>query len=221
MRKDETSFCPIDRFWKKNAKGQREVLKGSLQEGMKVTGTISSIRSFGAFVRVGIVEGLIPISEIGWDRVEDIHEVLEVGQEVEVVAMKLDWEKDRLSFSLNRPCPTPGQTLTKDFPEGSRHHGTVVRLTEFGAFVTLVAGVDGLVHISKLGAGKRVNHPREVVAKGQIVEVKIDNIDKDNKRMSLSLVGVGTGGRSGKNRGRLQPSTQEQNPARWGLWQIF
>lgn len=168
---------------------QREALKGSLQEGMKVTGTISSIRTFGAFVRIDCVEGLIPISEISWDRVDDINDRLEVGQEVEVVAMKLDWEKDRLSFSIKRALPDPWENVEKDFPEGSHHHGAVVRLAEFGAFVTLAAGVDGLLHISKLGSGRRINHPREVVSKGQVVEVKIDKIDKENKRLSLSLVG--------------------------------
>ena len=116
---------------------QRETLKGSLREGMTVTGTISSIRSFGAFVKVDCIEGLIPISEIGWDRVEDISERLAVGQEVEVVAMKLDWEKDRLSFSLKQTLPDPWDSVEKDFPEGSRHRGTVVRLTDFGAFVSL------------------------------------------------------------------------------------
>ena len=168
---------------------QREVLKESLQEGMTVTGTISSIRSFGAFVRVDCLEGLIPISEIGWDRVEDISERLAVGQEVEVVAMKLDWEKERFSFSLKQTLPDPWDSVERDFPEGSRHRGTVVRLTDFGAFVTLAAGVDGLVHISKLGAGKRINHPREVVSKGQVVEIKVDKFDRDNKRLSLSLAG--------------------------------
>jgi small subunit ribosomal protein S1 len=168
---------------------QKEVLKSSLQEGMKVTGTISSIRSFGAFVRIGCVEGLIPISEISWDRVEDIHELMEVGQEVEVVAMKLDWEKDRLSFSYKQTLPDPWTNIEKDFPEGSSQHGTVVRLADFGAFVALAAGVDGLLHISKLGSGKRINHPREVVTKGQTVEVKIEKIDKENKRLSLSLAG--------------------------------
>ncbi len=156
---------------------------------MKVSGTISSIRSFGAFVRIGSIEGLIPISEIGWDRVEDIQERLAVGQEVEVVAMKLDWEKDRFSFSLKQALPDPWENVAKDFPEGSRLPGTVVRLTDFGAFVMLAPGVDGLLHISKLGAGKRINHPREVVSKGQVVEVKVDNIDRDNKRISLSLAG--------------------------------
>ena len=172
---------------------QREELRRSLHEGMKVAGTISSIRNFGAFVKVGVVEGLIPISEIGWDRVEDINEHLVVGQEVEVVAMNLDWEKDRLSFSLKRALPDPWENIENDFPAGSSHRGAVARLTNFGAFVTLAAGVDGLLHISKLGAGRRVNHPREVLTQGQVVEVKVESIDKENKRLSLSLAGSGRG----------------------------
>jgi small subunit ribosomal protein S1 len=121
--------------------------------------------------------------------VEDINERMQVGQEVEVMAMKLDWEKDRLSFSLKRALPDPWDNIEKDFPQGSQHSGTVVRLTNFGAFVSLAAGVDGLLHISKLGSGKRIKHPHEVVAKGQVVEVKIDSVDRENKRISLSLAG--------------------------------
>ncbi len=168
---------------------QKEALKDELREGMKVSGTISSIQGFGAFVRIGTVEGLIPISEIAYDRVEDIHQLLQVGQEVEVIALKLDWEKDRLSFSLKRAQPDPWKDIEQDFPPGSRHTGSIARLTNFGAFVTLAPGVDGLLHISKLGGAKRIKHPREAVAAGQIVEVKIDGIDKENKRLSLSLAG--------------------------------
>ncbi len=165
---------------------QREEQKSLLLEGARVRGTISSIHNFGAFVKIGSVDGLIPVSEIGWDRTEDINEVLKVGQEVEVVAIKLDWENDRLSFSLKRALPDPWESIEKDFPPGSRHMGTVVRLTNFGAFVSLAPGVDGLLHISKLGAGKRIRHPHEAVSKGQAIEVKIDAIDRENKRISLS-----------------------------------
>jgi small subunit ribosomal protein S1 len=114
---------------------------------------------------------------------------MEVGQEVEVVATNLDWDKDRLSFSLKRALPDPWNNIEKDFPLGSRRSGTVVRLTNFGAFVSLAPGVDGLLHISKLGSGRRIKHPHEVVAKGQVVEVRIDLIDRENKRISLSLAG--------------------------------
>jgi small subunit ribosomal protein S1 len=169
---------------------QKEEQKDSLREGARIRGTIASIHSFGAFVRVGAVEGLIPISEIAWDRVDDITKLLTVGQEVEVMVMKLDWEKDRLSFSLKRALPDPWESIEKDFPQGSVHSGTVVRLANFGAFVSLAPGVDGLLHISRMGSGKRIKHPHEVVAKDQIVEVKIDNIDTENKRISLSLPGT-------------------------------
>ena len=122
---------------------------------------------------------------------EDINQVLTVGQQVEVVAMNLDWEKDRLSFSLRQALPDPRENLEKDFPQGSRHKGTVARLTNFGAFVTLGPGVDGLLHISKLGAGKRIRHPHEAVEKGQVIEVKVDSVDAESKRISLSLAESG------------------------------
>ena len=166
---------------------QREALKASLREGMTVRGKIVSIRDFGAFVNVDGLEGLIPISEVGWGRVEDIREVLTEGQEVEVVVMKMDWEKNRFSFSLKEALPDPWENLERKYPEGSHHTGKVARLTHFGAFVTLEEGVDGLVHISKLGGGKRIHHPKDVVAEGQEIEVKVESIDKANKRLSLSL----------------------------------
>ncbi len=167
----------------------REEQKGLLRERMKVMGTIASIHKFGAFVKIGSLEGLIPISEISWDRVEDIHDLLEVGREVEVVATNLDWDKDRLSFSLKRALPDPWNNIETDFPQGSRHSGAVARLTNFGVFISLAPGVDGLLHISKLGSGKRIKHPHEMLAKGQAVEVRIDSVDRDNKRISLSLAG--------------------------------
>ena len=168
---------------------EKDALRETLREGMKVRGTVSSIQSFGAFVKIGPVEGLIPISEIGWERVEDISRYLGIGQEVEVVALKLEWEKDRLSFSLKRSLPDPWDSIENDFPEGSCHSGTVARLTNFGAFVTLAPGVDGLLHISKLGAGRRISHPHEVLAKGQAVDVKVESVDRENKRLALSLAG--------------------------------
>ena len=168
---------------------KREVLKETLQEGMTVKGTITSIQKFGAFVDIDGIEGLIPISEIGWSRIEDVKEVLTEGQNVEVVIMKLDWENDRFSFSLKQALPDPWQNITMRIPVGSSHSGTVVRLTKFGAFVNLAEGIDGLIHISKLGGGRRINHPREVLEEGQTVDVNVEDIDADQKRISLSLVG--------------------------------
>ncbi|MCK8601014.1 30S ribosomal protein S1 [Desulfoferrobacter suflitae] len=165
---------------------QKESLKATLHEGMTVKGVITSIRNFGAFVNIGGVEGLIPISEISYARVEDVHEFLAVDQEVEVVVTQLDWDKERYSFSLKKALPDPWQDISSKYPEGSQHTGVVARLTNYGAFVTLTDGVDGLIHISKLRGEKRINHPREVLAVGQSIEVKITAVDEENKRLSLS-----------------------------------
>jgi small subunit ribosomal protein S1 len=171
---------------------KREALKEQLQEGMAVKGKITSIKDFGAFVDVDGIEGLIPISEIGWSRTEDINEVLAEDQEVEVVILKLDWDNDRFSFSLKQALPDPWTDITEQFPPGSFHSGTVIKLARFGAFVNLASGIDGLIHISKLGGGRRINHPKEVVEEGQTVDVKIEDIDPKQKRISLALVGETT-----------------------------
>jgi len=171
---------------------KRQELQQNLHEGMAVKGKITSIKDFGAFVDVDGIEGLIPISEMSWSRTEDISEILTEGQEVEVVILKLDWNNERFSFSLKQALPDPWQDIAKNFPIGTFHSGTVARLTKFGAFVTLAAGIDGLIHISKLGGGRRINHPKEVVEEGQAVEVKIESIDPEQKRISLVLVGEAT-----------------------------
>jgi small subunit ribosomal protein S1 len=168
---------------------KREELREHLQEGMTVKGKITSIKDFGAFVDIGGIEGLIPISEIGWSRTENIHDVLTEDQDVEVVILKLDWENGRFSFSLKEALPDPWEDITKQFPVGSFHAAKVIRLAKFGAFINLAAGIDGLIHISKLGGGRRINHPKEVVEEGQAVEVKIEAIDQEQKRISLSLAG--------------------------------
>ncbi|MDX2433558.1 MAG: S1 RNA-binding domain-containing protein, partial [Desulfobacterales bacterium] len=164
-------------------------LKETLKEGMTVKGTITSIQKFGAFVDIDGIEGLIPISEIGWSRIEDIKEILNEGQDVEVVTLKLDWENERYAFSLKQTLADPWDSVSQKLPVGSSHSGTVVRLTKFGAFVNLAEGIDGLIHISKLGGGRRINHPKEVLEEGQNVEVKIEDINTDEKRLSLTLVG--------------------------------
>jgi small subunit ribosomal protein S1 len=154
---------------------------------MTVKGKITSIKDFGAFVDIDGLEGLIPISEIGWSRTEDIQKVLAEGQDVEVVILKLDWENERFAFSLKQALPDPWLDIEQRFPVGSLHAGKVVRLAKFGAFIHLAAGIDGLIHISKLGGGRRINHPKEVVEEGQAVDVKIEAIDQEQKRISLSL----------------------------------
>jgi small subunit ribosomal protein S1 len=165
-------------------------LKETLKEGMKVNGTVTSIQNFGAFVDIGGIEGLLPVSEIAWTRTEKVSSILSVGQAVEVIIKRLDWEQNRFSFSLKDATPDPWERVAEMFAIGSYHSGIVSRLAPFGAFVTLKEGVDGLIHISKLGAGKRINHPREVVKEGQSVEVQVEAVDAANRKLSLALAEV-------------------------------
>lgn len=168
----------------------REEVRAGISEGMTVSGTVTSLQDFGAFVDIGGLEGLIPISEIGWARTKDVREVLSIGQQVQVVIKTIDQEKERISLSLKDTLADPWEQVAEKYPEGSFHSGSVARLAPFGAFVTLSAGIDGLIHISKLGGGKRINHPREVLNEGEAVEVKIESIDRANRRLSLALAGA-------------------------------
>jgi len=167
---------------------QKEALRESLEEGMTVQGEITSIRKFGAFVDIGGLEGLIPISEISWGRVEDTESVLSVGQKVDVAIMKLDWANDKFSFSLKEIQPDPWINMGQIYSEGSTHKGKVARLAQFGAFITLEPGIDGLVHISELGKTKKIKHPGEVLEQGQTIEVKIGKIDEEARRISLLMI---------------------------------
>ncbi len=166
---------------------EKDLLKESLSVGMIMNATVTSIQKFGAFVRAGAVGGLLPISELGWKRVNDVSEVLSVGDEISVVLKFIDWENDKFSFSLKDTLPDPWEAMLQNLPVGSSHTGKVSRLAQFGAFVTIADGIDGLLHISKIGKGKRINHPREVLKEGEIVEVLIEGVDRDSKRISLAL----------------------------------
>jgi small subunit ribosomal protein S1 len=168
----------------------RDEAQAGISEGMTVVGTVTSLQDFGAFVDIGGLEGLIPISEVGWSRVKDIREVLSVGQQVKVVIKTIDREKERISLSLKDTLADPWSQVLEKFPEGSFHSGTVSRLAPFGAFVTLGDGVDGLIHISKLGAGKRINHPREALKEGEVVEVRVEGANLAERRISLALAGI-------------------------------
>ena len=164
----------------------KEQLRETLSEGDTIEGEITSIRDFGAFVDIGGVDGLIPVSEIGWSRVENVADFFTVGQKVSAVVKSIDWDKDRISLSYKETQADPWAEAAASFPEGSTREGTVSRLAQFGAFITLAPGVDGLIHISKLGGGRRINHPREVLEEGQSVEVMIESVDTAERRISLA-----------------------------------
>ncbi len=160
-------------------------LKETLNLGDRVHGKVTSILDFGAFIDFGGIEGLLPISEISWERTAKVKDVLKVGQEVDVVIKSMDWEKEKFSLSLRETLPNPWDTAAENFPVGSYHTGKICRLAQFGAFVSLTPTIDGLIHISKLGEGKKIQHPQDVVKIGQEIEVKVEKVDMINKRISL------------------------------------
>ena len=165
---------------------QRQRLEQELETGMQISGTVTSLRDFGAFVDIGGVDGLIPIGELAWGQTERVEDVLERGQKVEVIIKGLDWERDRISLSLRETTPSPWDQAAERYAVGSLHQGRVARLAPYGAFITLEPGLDGLVHISKLGSGRKLNHPREVLEIGQDLTVQVEGIDMAQKRISLA-----------------------------------
>jgi small subunit ribosomal protein S1 len=169
---------------------KKQALRQQLQEGMRVKGTVVSLQKFGAFVDIGGVEGLLPISEVAWSRTEKVSDVLHTGQVIEVVIKKIDWDQERFSFSLKDILTDPWAAAAEKYPVGTYHKGTVVRLAPFGAFVALSEGIDGLIHISKLGGGRRISHPREVLKEGQAIEVQVEAVDRDNRKISLALAEI-------------------------------
>jgi len=163
-------------------------LKQTLREGDVVSGVVRKLAQFGAFVDIGGPEGLIPISELAWGRVESVSDALSVGDEISVKITGLDWEKHRISLSLKQVQENPWDSISSRFHEGLETMGVVTRLTNFGAFVELEPGIDGLVHISNLGKGRRINHPREVVNPGESIKIRVISINPDEKRLGLELV---------------------------------
>jgi small subunit ribosomal protein S1 len=194
---------------------KKEALQETLEQGQTVDGVITSIRSFGIFVDIGGVDGLVPLSEVGWSRVENLGELYHADQQVSVVVKGLDWENDRISLSIKETLEDPWDKAVTGFPAGTSHVGTIARLTPFGAFVTLTPGVDGLIHISKLGQGRKINHPREVVEEGQSIEVIIESVELDSKRISLAPSDyTSSEDKAEKEREEYKTFARSQKPAR-------
>jgi small subunit ribosomal protein S1 len=168
----------------RNAKGRRY---SELKEGEVVSGTVRSLTAYGAFVDIGGVDALLHVSDISWGRVSSPADVLSVGQEVEVKVLKLDAEKQRLSVGLKQLQPQPWDSVPSRYKVGERVRGTVSRLADFGAFVELEPGVEGLIHISEMSWVKKVRKPGDLVKVGEIVDAIILGINPGEKRISLGL----------------------------------
>lgn len=166
---------------------QREQFWATLEVGQVLKGTIRSIQTFGAFVDLGAADGLLPISELSWMRVGKPEDVIKVGQAVEVKVLRLDPGARKITLSLKQLQQSPWETL--GIHPGTRLEGRVTRITEFGAFVEIIPGVEGLLHVSELSMG-RTNRIRDVVQENKMVEVQVMSIDKETKRISLSMKAI-------------------------------
>jgi small subunit ribosomal protein S1 len=173
-------------------KEMRQAILDRLNPGDVVDGTISNIVDFGAFVDLDGMDGLIHISELSWGHVNHPSEVLEIGQEVSVKVLDIDRDRQRISLGLKQTQSDPWQQVLDSYSVNDVVEGRVTKVVTFGAFIEILPGVEGLVHISEL-AQHHVENPREVVAQGQLVEVKIIEMDAERRRLSLSLKRVDEG----------------------------
>ncbi|GAA0135568.1 30S ribosomal protein S1 [Paenibacillus sp. YSY-4.3] len=159
---------------------------GELQEGQVIEGTVQRLTQFGAFVDVGGVDGLVHVSEIAWNHVDKPADVLSEGQQVKVKVLKVDPEKGKISLSIKAATPGPWDTAAEQFKSGDIVSGEVKRLVNFGAFVEIAPGVEGLVHISQI-SHKHIGTPHEVLKEGETVQVKVLDVNTAEQRISLSI----------------------------------
>jgi small subunit ribosomal protein S1 len=172
---------------------QAEALKEQLKEGAVLNGTVVGIKEFGAFVDLGGVEGMVHISEMAMTRIRHPEDVVSLGQEVEVAVLRVEEtgnpkRPQKVALSIRALAKDPWSDAPSRYGAGTRVDGRVTRLQPFGAFVELEPGLEGLIHISELGAGRRLNHPQEVLSTGQDVSVTVLKVEPDRKRIGLSLV---------------------------------
>ena len=165
----------------------KEQRYSQLKEGDTVTGTVRSLMEYGAFVDVGGVDALLHVSDIAWSRVNNPADVLSVGQSVDAKILKIDPDKRRISIGMKQLLPHPWDSVSSNYSIGERVHGTVTRVTDFGAFVELAPGIEGLIHVSEMSWVKRVRKPSDVVKPGDIVEAVILGLNVEERRMSLGL----------------------------------
>ena len=164
----------------------KDRLLDDLKEGDVRTGRVTSLAEFGAFVNINGADGLVHLSEISWDRIQNPAEVLKVGQEVKVKVINIDREKKRIGLSIRQLKDDPWMNMVKDYQVGQLVEGVITRLAKFGAFARLSDEIEGLIHISEISE-KRIEHPREVLKEGESVTLRIIKIDPDNHRIGLSM----------------------------------
>jgi small subunit ribosomal protein S1 len=158
-----------------------------LHEDAEVRGTVKNITDYGVFIDLGGIDGLLHVTDLSWGRVAHPAEMFTVGQEINVKVLKYDREKERVSLGFKQLMPDPWTLVPQQFPIGARVSGKVVNLTDYGAFIELVAGVEGLVHVSEMSWSKRVKHPSKMLQLGQEIDAVVLDVDMENRRISLGL----------------------------------
>jgi small subunit ribosomal protein S1 len=165
----------------------KKKLLAEIEVGQIRKGVVKNIAQFGAFVDLGGIDGLLHVTDMAWNRVSNPADVVHIDQELEVMILKVDREKEKIALGLKQKTPSPWATVADKYPVGSRHTGEVVNVMSYGAFVKLEPGVEGLVHISEMSWTQRVNHPNELVQIGDQVEVQVLNINKEKQEISLGM----------------------------------
>ena len=168
-------------------KAKREELVANLAEGSVVTGKVKNVTDYGVFVDLGGIDGLLHVSDLVWGRVPHPSTVVKPGEDIEVQILKFDKEKQRISLGRKQLLPDPWAAVPEKFPVGSKISGKIVGVTDYGAFVQIEPGVEGLVHVSEMSWSKRTKHPSKVVKAGDEVEVVVLEVKTDQRRISLGL----------------------------------
>ena len=166
---------------------QRNAILESLERGQILEGTVKAITDFGVFVDLGGVDGLIHITDLSWGRINHPNEVVKLDQTIKVVVTDFDEEKKRISLSLKKLLPHPWENIEEKYKVGDKVSGRVVSLTDYGAFIEIEKGIEGLIHNSEMSWTQHIKHPSQVVAMGQIVEAVILSLDKEEKKISLGI----------------------------------
>jgi len=171
----------------KERKKLREETLGQIQEGQIVDGVIKNLTDYGAFIDLGGIDGLLHVTDMSWGRVNHPSELFQVGEEIKVQVLKFDQETERVSLGLKQIQPDPWVDASMRYPIGKRVSGKVVALTDYGAFLELEAGIEGLIHVSEMSWTKRVKHPSKVVSIGDAVEAVVLDVDETNRKISLGM----------------------------------
>ncbi|HEY9148110.1 MAG TPA: 30S ribosomal protein S1, partial [Gammaproteobacteria bacterium] len=166
---------------------EREALLANLEDGQVVKGIVKNLTDYGAFVDLGGIDGLLHITDMAWKRVKHPSEIVNVGDEIEVKVLKFDRERNRVSLGLKQLGEDPWEDITRRYPEGTRLFGKVTNLTDYGCFVEIEEGVEGLVHVSEMDWTNKNIHPSKVVQLGDEVEVMVLDIDAERRRISLGM----------------------------------